>query len=46
VTVFNNEFRNVVLAYLSPERLEILYTNGGLPAVKKEIDKLQRLRLI
>jgi hypothetical protein len=46
VTVFNNKFRNVVLAYLSPERLEILYTNGGLQAVKREIDKLQHLRLI
>ena len=46
VTVFNNKFRNVVLAYLSPERLEILYTNGGLQAVKREVDKLQRLRLI
>jgi hypothetical protein len=46
VTVFNNKFRNVVFAYLSPERLEILYTNGGLQAVKREIDKLQRLRLI
>jgi hypothetical protein len=46
VTVFNNRFRNVVLAYLSPERLEILYTNGGLQAVKREIDKLQHLRLI
>ena len=46
VAVFNTKFRNVVYAYLSPERLEILYTNGGLPAVKKEIDKLQRLRLI
>ena len=46
VTVFNNKFRNVVLSFLSPERLEILYTNGGLPAVKREIDKLQRLRVI
>ena len=46
VTVFNNKFRNVVFAFLSPERLEILYTNGGLAAVKREIDKLQRLRII
>jgi len=46
VSVFNNEFRNVIFAYLSPERLEILYTHGGLQAVKREIDKLQRLRLI
>ena len=46
VAVFNNQFRNVVFAYLSPERLEILYTNGGLRAVKREIDKLQHQRLI
>jgi len=46
VPEFNNKFRNVVLAFLSPERLEVLYTNGGLQAVKKEIDKLQRLRVI
>ena len=46
VTVFNNKFRNVVFAFLSPERLEILYTNGGLDAVKREIDKLERLHLI
>ena len=46
VTVFNNKFRNVVLAFLSPERLSVLYTNGGLAAVKREVDKLQRLRVI
>jgi hypothetical protein len=46
VTEFNNKFRNVVLAFLSPERLEILYTNGGLQAVKREVDKLQRLHVI
>lgn len=46
VTVYNNKFRNVVLAYISPERLEIVYTNRGLPAVKKEVDKLQHLRLL
>ena len=46
VAVFNNKFRNVVYAFLSPERLEILYTNGGLSAVKREIDKLQHLRVL
>jgi hypothetical protein len=46
VAVFNNKFRNVVLAFLSPERLSILYSNGGLAAVKREVDKLQRLRVI
>jgi len=46
VTEFNSKFRNVVLSFLSPERLEVLYTNGGLQAVKREVDKLQRLRVI
>ncbi len=46
VATFNNKFRNVVLAFLSPERLSVLYSNGGLAAVKQEVDKLQRLRLI
>jgi len=46
VTTYNNKFRNVVLAFLSPERLATLYSNGGLPAVKREIDKLQRLHAI
>ena len=46
VAVFNNKFRNVVYAFLSPERLEILYANGGLSAVKREIDKLQHLRVL
>ncbi|MEA3181188.1 MAG: hypothetical protein QOI59_4711 [Gammaproteobacteria bacterium] len=46
VTTYNNKFRNVVLAYLSPERLSVLYTNGGLPAVQREIDKLQRVHAI
>jgi hypothetical protein len=45
-TDFNNKFRNVVLSFLSPERLSVLYTNGGLAAVKREVDKLQRLRVI
>lgn len=40
---YNNQFRNVVLAFLSPERLAILYSNGGLAAVSKEVTKLRAL---
>lgn len=43
---YNNKFRNVVLAFLSPERLAITYSNGGLAAVVKEIDTLKRLHII
>ena len=46
VATYNNKFRNVVLAFLSPERLATLYSNGGLPAVVKEINKLKRLHII
>jgi hypothetical protein len=42
-TTYNNRFRNVVLAFLSPERLAILYSNGGLAAVSKEVAKLKPL---
>jgi hypothetical protein len=31
-TTFNNQFRNVVLANLSPERLSVLYSQDGLDA--------------
>lgn len=46
VATYNNQFRNVVLAYLSPERLATIYSNGGLSAVTREIDKLKRLHVI
>ncbi|MBS0342356.1 MAG: hypothetical protein JSS56_17690 [Proteobacteria bacterium] len=39
-------FRNPVLTYLSAERLYILYSNGGLDAVRKEIGKLRKLAVI
>ena len=39
-------FRHTALTYLSAERLHIVYSNGGLSAVRKELDKLKRLKLI
>ncbi|GGY23067.1 hypothetical protein [Paludibacterium paludis] len=43
---FNTGFRNPVLSYLSAERLWILYTGKGIGAVRSEIAKLRRLKLI
>jgi hypothetical protein len=43
---YNNRFRNVVLAFLSPERLSVLYSNGGLAAVSKEVARLRALHII
>jgi hypothetical protein len=40
---FNNQFRNPVLAYLSVERLFMLYGNGGTAAVEAEIEQLRGL---
>jgi hypothetical protein len=39
-------FRHTALTYLSAERLLIVYSNGGLSAVRKELNKLKRLKLI
>ncbi|TDR80225.1 hypothetical protein [Paludibacterium purpuratum] len=39
-------YRHPVLSYLSAERLFILYSNGGLDAVRKELNKLKQRRLI
>lgn len=41
LTNYNNKFRNPVLAYLSAERLLILYANGGTDAVIAEINKIR-----
>jgi len=38
---FNLKFRNPVLAWLSAERLQIIYASGGLDAVAAEIAKLR-----
>jgi hypothetical protein len=43
---YNNAFRNPVLSYLGAERLLIEYGNGGLAAVKAEIQKLRSAKVI
>jgi hypothetical protein len=40
------KFRHTVLSFLSAERLYILYSNGGLDAVRQEVNKLHKLSII
>jgi hypothetical protein len=44
-TAYNNKFRNIVLAYIGPERLMSLYGRQGLDATVKEVKKLKIRRL-
>ena len=46
VARYNSDFRNVVLAYLSPERLMMIYSQDGLQGVIEEVNKLRRLYVI
>ena len=46
VSYYNNFFRNIVLANLSPERLMIIYATRGLQGVIEEVRKLRTLQLI
>ena len=46
VARYNNFFRNVVLSYLSPERLMMVYDTNGLEELVEEVSKLRRLHLI
>ena len=46
VAHYNNFFRNVVFAYLSPERLIMIYAKRGLDEVVEEVSKLRRLHVI
>ena len=39
-------FRNPVLSYLTAERLLITYQNGGLAAVRQEVQKLRDLHIL
>jgi hypothetical protein len=41
VAVYNNKYRNVVLAHLSAERLLMLYSSQGLQAVRAELRHLK-----
>ena len=40
-TRYNTQYRNVVLAHLSAERVQILYANGGIGRVEQEVTKLK-----
>jgi hypothetical protein len=46
IAYYNNYFRNIVLAYLSPERLMMIYAKQGLQDVVAEVRKLKNRRLI
>lgn len=43
---YNNKYRNVVLTFSSAERLLILYSGGGLDAVRAEVQRLRDKRII
>ena len=40
------KFRHTALVFLSAERLHVVYSNGGLNAVRAELNKLKKLKLI
>ena len=44
--VYNNKFRNIVFAYLGPERIANLYSSYGLYAVVEALNKLKKRKLI
>ena len=46
VAVYNTKFRNPALSFLSGERILVLYTTKGLPAVKAELDVLRARNVI
>ena len=46
ITQYNNKFRNVVYAYLSPERIEMIYTSAGISGVTAEVTKLKQQGLL
>jgi hypothetical protein len=41
VAEYNTKYRNPALSFLSGERILILYTNGGVAAVKAQLDVLR-----
>jgi len=43
---YNTKYRNRALAHLSAERLYMLYTTGGLDAVRKQLARLRAQKLI
>jgi len=46
VATYNNRYRNVALSYSSAERLLMVYSHGGLAAVRAELDKLRARKLL
>ncbi len=44
--IYNAKYRNVVLSYLSAERIEMLYGKSGIPAVYNELSKLHQVGII
>jgi hypothetical protein len=46
VARYNTKYRNRALAYLSAERLYMLYTSGGLEAVRGQLGKLRAQKII
>lgn len=46
VAAYNTRYRNPALSYLSGERMLILYTNGGLSAVREALDALRARKAI
>jgi hypothetical protein len=43
---YNNKYRNVVLAFIGPERLSLLYSSFGLKRATEEIQQLKTRHLI
>ena len=43
---YNNGYRNPVLSHLSAERIYMLYTSGGLDAIRAQLAKLRALGII
>ena len=46
VSVYNNNYRNPVLSFLTGERFLILYSQQGLAGVQGELDRLRRAHVI
>jgi hypothetical protein len=43
---YNNGYRNPALAHLAAERIHIIYTSGGLDAVRAELTRLRARGII
>jgi len=43
---YNRMYRNPVLSYMSGERLSIMYSQGGMALITRELDRLRDLGII